>query len=360
MKVAKWLAQMLIILTATIASPLAQGREGGQELSSLYAAVAERLHKAASARTRSARQQAFSDVARLLSRLPSSPVAQRLREKLQEAEQVGIGTQRATEALKEAVEIAQTAVRLLQPCPLVVDPVAAQATLQQVLNSAEFRKWELLSRWLKLAVKWLEPLANLLLRVFQWVWRWLLPVLRWLSNVLEALALWFWGWLKALLAISPWLAWGMVGAAAMGIGGLLLFFLRRWFKKRQQVLVGKAVVEALAMPERLLREAEQAAAFGDYLTALRKAYRALLLTLDRMGLIRFREQRTNWEYLAEMRKKAPSGLLQRFQTATQIFDRCFYARQPVTPREFGFLRECALVVRDELSRSLQREGVSGR
>jgi len=121
----------------------------------------------------------------------------------------------------------------------------------------------------------------------------------------------------------------------------VLFFhtVVKWWRKRQRMKAEISWAETLIVPEQLLLEAENDARRGDYLTALRKAYKSLLLFLDRIGLIRFREQRTNWEYLSEIRRKASDEFARRFQEVTNIFDRCFYAQMPVTAKDFADVRE---------------------
>ncbi len=226
----------------------------------------------------------------------------------------------------------------------------AYATLQRVLSSPEFRDpFAPLRLWLQRVLERLEKPAEWLLnqlgRLLNWIWRQLEPLWRWFLRIVEAIALWVWGWLELLFRLSPLLGWGLVAALAALILSALFLFLARWWRRYQHAFVPSAVVHPLVTPEQLLQEAERAAQRGDYLTAVRQGYRALLLFLDRMEFIRFREQRTNWEYLSEVRAKAPQPITHLFQEATRLFDRCFYARHTATAQEFALVREWALALR---------------
>ncbi len=311
-----------------------------------FAVIAEQLQKAQASNSVHGKRKALFQVRNLIERLPKSLVRERLRERVDRALRLGVMTDEANEAIDEAIEIAEVADRTLRQPPPSVDPETAQATLLRVLSSPEFRDpWAPILRLLQRISKWLERPLNWVLRQLSWLFgqigRILQPVFEWLAKILEALGLWFMNWFQLLMSVSPILAWTIVGVlGAIGLTSLALAILKWWSKKRK-TLAQIAIAEALIMPEQLLHEAEVSARSGDYLTALRKAYKALLLLLDRIGLIRFREQRTNWEYLAEVRKKAPAEFVRRFQEITGIFDICFYARKFATANEFATVKQFA-------------------
>jgi hypothetical protein len=56
-------------------------------------------------------------------------------------------------------------------------------------------------------------------------------------------------------------------------------------------------------PDVLLAEAERAAAAGQYREALRLGYRAMVLRLDRAGVLPDDRSRTHWELLRELRRR---------------------------------------------------------
>lgn len=311
-----------------------------------FALIAEQLQKAQLSSSLLAKRGILLRVRKLATRLPQSPVKERLTERIERALRSGVASDEVSEAIYEAIEIAKAADKMLsQPSPSI-DPETARATLLRVLSSPEFRDpWAPILRFLQKVSRWLERPLNWTLRQLNWLFgqvgKILRPVLEFLAKLLEALGAWFMYWFQLLMSISPVLAWTIVGVVGAIVLISLVLAILKWWRGRQKVLAQTAVAEALAMPEELLQEAEIAARSGDYLTAIRKAYRALLLLLDRIGLIRFREQRTNWEYIAEVRKKAPADFIRRFQEVTNIFDICFYARKFATANEFAIVHQFA-------------------
>ncbi|MCX7969318.1 MAG: DUF4129 domain-containing protein [Armatimonadetes bacterium] len=311
-----------------------------------FAVIVEQLQKAQASSSNRVKRKTLLQVRGLVEQLPKSPVSAQLREKIDRALRLGTMTDEAEEAIDEAIEIAKAADKILRQPPPSVDPETAQATLLRVLSSAEFRDhWAPVRRLLQRISRWLEKPLSWVYRQLAWLagqaGRILRPVLEWLAKIVEALGAWFMHWFQLLMSISPILAWTIVVTVGAIVLTSLALAILKWWRVRQKAIAQTAVAEALIMPEQLLHEAEIAARSGDYLTALRKAYRALLLLLDRIGLIRFREQRTNWEYLAEVRKKAPADFSRRFQEATNIFDICFYARKFATANEFVTVKQLA-------------------
>jgi hypothetical protein len=311
--------------------------------SAVFGAIVEQLQKAKREKSLRTRQKTLSRVGELIKRIPKSTVTNRLESRLEQAIRSGVVSDEAEEAIDEAIEIAAAADRLFRQTLSTVDPEIAQATLNRVLNSPEFQIWNPLMKFLQWLSKWLEKplnwLSKLLSTLFRRLAQILSPVFEWLSKVIEALGAWFWYWWQLLNKISPLLAWATAVLLALLSVALFSHAIVKWWRKRQRMREEISWVETLTMPEQLLLEAENDARRGDYLTALRKAYKALLLFLDRIGLIRFREQRTNWEYLSEVRRKASDEFARRFQEVTNIFDRCFYARVPATAKDFTDVRQ---------------------
>ncbi|MEZ8218293.1 protein of unknown function (DUF4129) [Candidatus Fervidibacteria bacterium JGI MDM2 SSWTFF-3-K9] len=305
--------------------------------------IAEQLQKAKEEKSVHARQKTLSRIEGLLKRLPRSTVTERLEDRLKRAFRSSVMSDEAEEAIDEAIEIAEAADKLFRQTSLTVDPELAQSTLQRVLNSREFQVWNPFTKFLQRLSKWLEKpinwLVKLLSPLFRWLAKFFSPVFEWLSKVLEALGAWFWHWWQLLNKISPILAWAIAVLLTLLSVAMFSSAIVKWWRKRQRIRGEISWAETLIVPEQLLLEAENDARRGDYLTALRKAYKALLLFLDRIGLIRFREQRTNWEYLSEVRRKASDEFAQRFQEVTNIFDLCFYARVPVTAEDFVNVRQ---------------------
>ena len=322
--------------------------------------IAAQLREAKRATARFKRENALVRAQNLLLQLPKSPLRDSLKSKIEQVFRTGIFSEEAEEAIDEAIEIVKAADKILNQKPYPIDSEIARATLLQVLNSPEFRAWNPITRFLQRISKWLEKPVNWAskqLSVFlQWLGRVFRPVFDLLSKIIEALGAWFWTWWQLLKKISPILAWAVLALFGAISLALLSYSILRWWRKRLRVQAEIAIAEVLIMPEQLLIEAENAAKRGDYLTALRKTYKALLLFLDRIGLIRFREQRTNWEYLVEVRRKASSEFVLRFQEVTDIFDQCFYARKLATAKEFTIVRQFVEEMRYQARSLLELEG----
>ena len=311
--------------------------------SATFGAIVEQLQKAKREKSLRTRQKTLTRVGELIKRIPKSTVTNRLESRLEQAIRSGVMSDEAEELIDEAIKIAMAADRLFRQTSPTVDPEFAQVTLNRVLNSPEFQVWNPLMKFLQWLAKWLKKPLNWLGKFLSTLFRRLAkvfsPVFEWLSKVIEALGTWFWYWWQLLNKISPLLAWTTAVLLALLSVALFSHAIVKWWRKRQRIREEISWVETLTMPEQLLLEAENDAKRGDYLMALRKAYKALLLLLDRIGLIRFREQRTNWEYLSEVRKKVSDEFARRFQEVTNIFDRCFYARMPATAKDFTYVRQ---------------------
>jgi hypothetical protein len=311
--------------------------------SATFGVIAEQLQKAKQEKSLHTRQKTLSRVGELIKRFPKSTLIDQLESRLERVFRAGVMSDETEEAIEEAIEIAKAADRLFRQTSPTVDPELAQATLHRVLSSPEFWVWNPLTKFLQRLSKRLEKpikwLSNLLSALFRWLAKVFSPVFEWLSKVIEALGTWLWYWWQLLNTVSPFLAWAIVALFVLLSVALLSHTVVKWWRKRQRVQEEISWVETLIVPEQLLLEAENDARRGDYLTALRKAYKALLLFLDRIGLIRFREQRTNWEYLSEVRRKASDEFARHFQEVTNIFDRCFYAQMPATAKDFTDVRQ---------------------
>lgn len=303
-----------------------------------FNAIVEQLRKAKASTSPHKRQRALITAESLVKALPPSRITEQLKFRLGRAFKAGVMTDESERLIDEAIEIAGAASKLLKRRPSTYDPELARATLLRVLNSPEFRIHSWFAALVEQISKWLEKPVS---RLISWIARILTPIFKWVGKLLEVLGAWFWYWFKFLMEVSPFLAWGTVGLLGAMVSASLAYMVwKKWLKLRKET-TERVVAQALVMPEQLLKEAENAARKGDYLTAVRKAYRALLLTLDHIGLIRFREQRTNWEYLAEVSRKAPMEFVSRFREASSIFDRCFYARKLATANEFIVVKRLA-------------------
>ena len=315
------------------------------KLTTPFSIIAEQLQKARQENSPRKRQKALLGVQELVQQLPRSPVTDQLESRLERAIRTGVMSQEAEDTMDEAVEIAKSADKMLRQTLPPFDQEVANATLLRVLSSPEFQIWNPITKFLQWMSNRLEKPINWVAKqlgaFFRWFGKVLRPILGWLSRFFEALGAWLWHWWQLLVAISPALAWAIVVLLVALSFALITYAILKLWRNKWRAQTEIAIAEVLVMPEQLLKDAENDAKRGDYLTALRKTYKALLLFLDRIGLIRYREQRTNWEYLSEVRRKASDEFARRFQEVTNIFDRCFYARMPVTAKDFVDVRQFA-------------------
>jgi hypothetical protein len=93
-------------------------------------------------------------------------------------------------------------------------------------------------------------------------------------------------------------------------------------------------------PGALLKEADAAAANGDFEQALRHLYLALICNLDRHDLLRYDRSRTNYEYLREVRgQEAVAGPL---AALTAQAEAVWYGEQPAGLTYYTRCRDLAL------------------
>ena len=97
----------------------------------------------------------------------------------------------------------------------------------------------------------------------------------------------------------------------------------------------------------LWRRAEELAAKGEYLEALRTLYGAVLALLHRRRFIRYETMRTNGEYVDQVghAAEAPPGLHDPFERLTTLFEWKWYGERACDDRDFGAGRRLAEEVR---------------
>lgn len=125
----------------------------------------------------------------------------------------------------------------------------------------------------------------------------------------------------------------LLAAASIGLVKLL-----RRLRKRQKA--GDEVREVLGeelpddvTPADLLHNANQLARAGDFRSAIRRTYIALLCDLEQRGKVRLHRSKTNRDYLDEL-KPQPS-LYPTFSVMTSAFEHVWYGQEPATETEFN-------------------------
>lgn len=165
--------------------------------------------------------------------------------------------------------------------PVRPSPEQLRETAQAILSRPEYQQGE--SQWLE----------------------------RYVHRLLRSLSVWYREhlatYVERLHEASPVVYWSIVAVFAAAMMALLYhayLSLRSAFgttvrrRREDQPLPPGAVQSS---PDALLRQADEAAAKGDFTEALRRLYLALIRNLDRHGLLRFDRSRTNYEYLRQVR-----------------------------------------------------------
>lgn len=110
---------------------------------------------------------------------------------------------------------------------------------------------------------------------------------------------------------------------------------RREEREEVREILGEAIAADISPADLLLKAREMAFA-GDFRSAIRRAYIALLCELERDGKLKLGRSRTNRDYLEDMRREKLS--FQDFARMTSIFEQTWYGEKNATGREFdGFL-----------------------
>lgn len=101
--------------------------------------------------------------------------------------------------------------------------------------------------------------------------------------------------------------------------------------RRQRV---KIINEAPSV-QSVLSQAEQDAASGNFREGFRGVYLASILLLDRAGLVGYKEDITNWEYVRTLDKKSRPDAADVFKPLTLAFDELIYGKRGVTRADYG-------------------------
>lgn len=125
----------------------------------------------------------------------------------------------------------------------------------------------------------------------------------------------------------------LLAAASFGLVKLLQR-LRRRQKKDDEVreVLGEELPEDATAAD-LLKHARQLAGGGDFRSAIRRAYIALLCELEQRGKVRLHRAKTNRDYLDEL--KPEQSLYPTFSVMTGAFEHVWYGQEPATEAEFN-------------------------
>ena len=147
----------------------------------------------------------------------------------------------------------------------------------------------------------------------------------------------------SLDAVRVLIAVGLLAALVIGSIVLVRRSARRWRlrekgKDKQKVreVLGEMIDED-ATTEDLLARAAELARSGDYRSAIRRAFVALLFELESRGKVRLDGAKTNRDYLNEVR--SDRTLVAPMTGLTSIFERVWYGEQPASSSDYSdFMR----------------------
>ena len=184
---------------------------------------------------------------------------------------------------------------------------ASRQRLQRILARSEF-DWEKKSTW------W----SRLWRRITDWWWR-----------------LFYGGIVRKG---GRWIFYGIMG---LGAALLLFFMLRVLLHKPRAAGRSEAGKDASARGHGARRQeewwrgqAEKAVRAGRLREALRCLYMALLHSLDKAGLIRLAQAKTNWDYRREIRDSR-QGPIRAFDAFTALYERKWYGLEDCNQAEYA-------------------------
>jgi hypothetical protein len=129
----------------------------------------------------------------------------------------------------------------------------------------------------------------------------------------------------------------VLAALLFGIFQLLKRLKRRRKSEVEKVreVLGEEIAEGVTAAD-LFGKATELARQGDYRTAIRRAYIALLFELEQVGKLRLHRSKTNRDYLDSLRSERE--IYPTFSTMTGIFENVWYGQTSATEDEFnGFI-----------------------
>ncbi|MGD9495329.1 MAG: DUF4129 domain-containing protein [Armatimonadota bacterium] len=157
---------------------------------------------------------------------------------------------------------------------------------------------------------------------------WLSWLLRQLGRLLDALSL-----AAPLAGAPPWVTWVIFGICLalvlLILAHIVLVVRRVLLEPERRPWGGTRAARQREDPAAVLAQAEGALARGEYDLAVRLLYRAALLRLDRLGLLRLDATRTNWENLLALRAE-DAGLHAALASLTQVVDDTVYGGEAVS------------------------------
>lgn len=166
----------------------------------------------------------------------------------------------------------------------------------------------------------------------------------------ERFILWLSRLLERLFPNTPIATTGSDAPARVMLGVLVLFLavllarvlllvlpnLRRRSRAEPDLPEGELLVPG--EPDALLAAAEREAAAGRYREALRLAYQALVVRLDRAGVLPEDRSRTHWEFLRDLRRAGRDPLYRELAPITRRLDERLFGGRTATADDYQACR----------------------
>jgi hypothetical protein len=196
----------------------------------------------------------------------------------------------------------------------------------------------LLGRFFDAVFAWVRELLRAVRRFFEWLADKLTPELE--PGADPALA--------SGARLLRLLVYGLLACAAAAI----LVALWRWRHRPAATVAGMVVAAAAVSPleedvapqelpdEKWLAMAAEYAGHGDFRSALRAVYLAMLANLGQRELIVLVRSKSNTEYLRELRRRAHprEDLPEAFAASVAVYERTWYGRHPATEEMLASLQ----------------------
>lgn len=135
---------------------------------------------------------------------------------------------------------------------------------------------------------------------------------------------------------------GIMKIVAIGlilfILGLICYFIFRNFKKSRRVMMDEdaEILNTIHDPDIIISRVQQYIEAGDYSQALRFLYIAMLISFNKLNIIRINKAKTNKQYLLEIESNKPQvySIVVNF---TNDFNRYWYGKKELSKTKFESL-----------------------
>jgi hypothetical protein len=155
--------------------------------------------------------------------------------------------------------------------------------------------------------------------------------------------------------VFGWLLLLGLALVVLVVGGFLFFSSRQAQPRAAETKKGEAAPDMPVQPQERSaaewwRQADEMAARGEYLEAVRAVYLAVLSLLHRQQLLRYEPTRTNGEYvrMVKLAPEAPPPVVRPFEGLTDLFELKWYGERACEGEEYRTCRGLAEEIQEAL------------